>query len=435
MIKIETNIKERKYLEETIVDDETYDSNYEWNIVRVYKEYSKGTWLGMGGAITETSCYNFFKLSIQKQKEFLDAYYSESGLNYNLGRVSIASCDFSLESYEYTRNADLSDFTIERDRKYILPVLKEILKLKELTLVASPWSPPSILKEHSDLYHGDKLKKIYYLNYAKYLKLFLESYEKEGILVSYITMQNEPNAAQRWESCKFSLEEQNDFIFKFFLKELESTNTKLLLWDHNKENLVDVASTLWNKHSNIAGFAVHTYMGSHTTNLELVKKKYPTALLIETEGCCGFSKYKEQDWVRDAEYYLLNILLDMNSGLNAYIDWNILLDAKGGPNHKENFCKSPILLNNKDDDFIKTPIYYYLAHIAKTVRPGDQILSLDLYRADLFGVAGSDKKETRVTLLNVNNYEIEVCLVMNGHSIKDFIKPHSVVTYICQESS
>lgn len=226
MEKIETDIMKHIYWKKTKVTELEYDENLEWNIVRVYPNHIKHKWIGMGGSITEASCYNYNLLSKEKQKKFINAYYGKNGLNYNLARISIGSNDFCINSYEYSKKEDLSDFSIERDKKYILPVINNILKEKKLTFIASPWSPPKFMKTNKELYNGGKLLKKYYSIYAEYLIRFLEAYKKENININYITMQNEPYACQKWESCKYSLNEQKQFIYENLLKLLRKTDTK-----------------------------------------------------------------------------------------------------------------------------------------------------------------------------------------------------------------
>lgn len=430
MKKIVTNIKEKKYWQESKITAELYDYSWEWNIVKVYPEIKKQKWHGMGGALTEASCYNILKLPKEKQKELIKAYYDKDTLDYNLGRISIGSNDFCLNSYELTKKEDLSDFSIERDKKYIIPIIKEIEKEKNLTLVASPWSPPAFMKDNESLFEGGKLKKECYKSYANYLKRFIKEYYNQGIPIAYLTIQNEPNAKQRWESCLYTLEEQKELLSKYVLPEMKNLDTKILLWDHNKENLFDVVNYLFLKNRKIAGLAFHYYQGQHSTNLDLVHTYFPNLLLFHTEGCCGYSKYNEIEWIHDAEIYLINIIQDMNHGLNGYIDWNIFLDFYGGPSHKENYCKSPIILNETEDDFILSPIYYYLGHIAKYIKPGDFIIPIDLYRMDLLGVAAVNEKQTVVTLLNITNNEIEVDVVVHQQRVHDYIGAHSIVTYL-----
>lgn len=430
MEKIETDILKHIYWKKTKVNEVEYDENLEWNIVRVYPSIIKHRWMGMGGSITESSCYNFNLLSKEKQKEFINAYYSKNGLNYNLARISIGSNDFCIKSYEYSKREDLSDFSIQHDKKHILPVINKILKEKNLTFIASPWSPPKFMKTNKELYNGGKLLKKYYPLYAEYLIKFLEAYKKENINIDYITIQNEPYACQKWESCQYSINEQKRFIYENFLKLLRKTDTKLLLWDHNKENLYNNINELYKLDEQIAGIAYHWYSGTHLTNLELVAQKYKDSLLIHTEGACYFSNYNEKEWIKDAEMYLFDLINDMNYGMNGYVDWNILLDFNGGPNHKNNFCKSPIILNENSSDFILTPIYYYLGHISKYVEPRAKILTVDTYLPNLLVIATKKENKIVTTILNSNNEKMELNLLINKTRIKDYINPHTICTYI-----
>ena len=102
--------------------------------VEIRKDLELGVWQGIGGAITEATGYNFAKLSKKKQEQLLDAYYGEDGLDYRWGRISIGSNDFCLSPYEYTKKRDMSDFSIERDRQYILPMLKKLFSENRLEL-------------------------------------------------------------------------------------------------------------------------------------------------------------------------------------------------------------------------------------------------------------------------------------------------------------
>ena len=103
--------------------------------------------------------------------------------------------------------------------------------------------------------------------------------------------------------------------------------------------MYNTINELYKSDEKIAGIAYHWYSGTHLTNLELVAQKYKESLLIHTEGACYFSNYNEKEWIKDAEMYLYDLINDMNYGMNGYVDWNILLDFNGGPNHKNNFCK------------------------------------------------------------------------------------------------
>ena len=425
MKKIETNILNHMYWEESDVSATTY-LNEEWNIIEVYPDKTSQKWLGMGGSITEVSAYLFQQLPLKEQEEFLNAYYGEQGLNYQLGRIAIGSNDFSLSDYTYL--TDQNGFSIENDQKFILPFLKRIQQRKTLTLVASPWSPPACWKSNESLKNGGHLLKEYYHDYAKYLIHFLKSYEKEGIFLPFLTIQNEPYANQPWESCLFTISEQKEFL-EILSEELKNSQTNILLWDHNKENLYRIVKEFDLDNPKIKGVALHNYNGIHADNLALIREENPNLLLLHTEGCCGFSPYQEEEWLKDAEYYLVDLIFDMTHGCNGYIDWNILLDNNGGPRKIEEYCKSPIILNQSGTSFIKTPIYYYLGHIARYFPPDMKICKMNFYRPDLLGVAGIKDDNLSIVLLNISNEDLEYRLVISNECITDTLKAHSIVTY------
>ncbi len=252
-------------------------------------------------------------------------------MNYNICRISIGSSDFNINSYSYSNKNDLSDFTILEDTKYIIPIIKEAKnRNNNLKILASCWSPPSFMKNNKKLTNGGNLLPEFRNTYAKYLVKFINSYKNEGIDIDYITIQNEPNAIQKWESCLYTSSQELDLIQNYVYSEFKANGikTKILLWDHNKEKLV---SRYLNKNidTQIDGFAFHWYTGDHFENIQLLREKYPDKLLFHTEGCTGYSRFKKDDEVKNAEIYAHDIIGDLNYGTNAYLDWNMVLDYKG----------------------------------------------------------------------------------------------------------
>ena len=175
------------------------------------------TVLGIGGALTDASAETFYKLPKDKQQEILRAYYDpQSGIGYSLGRTHIHSCDFSSESYTYVKDGDkeLKSFDIAHDLKYRIPFIKQAIATAgtNFTLFISPWSPPAWMKDNNSMLHGGKLKPEYYETWARYYGKFIHAYEKEGIPIWGLTVQNEPMASQSWESCIYTAEEERDFV-------------------------------------------------------------------------------------------------------------------------------------------------------------------------------------------------------------------------------
>jgi len=172
--------------------------------------------LGIGGAITDASAEVFAQLPLEKQEEFLIAYYDkDKGIGYSLCRTPIHSCDFSSESYTYIEEGDkdLKTFNIEHDKSYKIPLIKKAIETAgdSLLLYASPWSPPAFMKDNNNMLKGGKLLSGYFDSWALYYAKFIKAYEAEGMPIWGITIQNEPMATQRWESCIYTAEEERDF--------------------------------------------------------------------------------------------------------------------------------------------------------------------------------------------------------------------------------
>ncbi len=372
-----------------------------------------GVWQGMGGAITEAAAYNFAKLKPERKKALIEAYYGKDGIGYDWGRISIGSNDFCLEPFEYTKRTSLKDFSIEHDRKWLLPMMEMILAKKELKIVASPWSPPSCLKYTHMTRFGGNLKPWRYKRYAQYIRKWLDAYADEGIKVRYITPQNEPHAIQKWESCIFSYRGQRRLAYKCLADELADLDTQILLWDHNKKKFDRVAERLLNgkyvtkygRDEKVCGLCYHWYNGTHPDKMWEVREKYPDIMTISSEMCCGWSPYNAKNWANAANPYYFEIFSDINCGASAWIDWNMLLGWDGGPSYCGNYCASPVILNETSDDFILTPIYDALKKFSKMFPAGSEVVRCENPSKEVAAVARKTKKGYTVVIANTSDEE------------------------------
>src|SRR5258708_11571483 len=220
--------------------------------VFVYPAKTFQTILGIGGAITDAAAETFAKLPKAKQQEILDAYFDVSkGIGYTLGRTNIHSCDFSSGSYTYVNEGDkeLQTFSISHDKQFRIPFIKQALAAAggNLILFASPWSPPAFMKDNSNMLHGGKLRPEFYQSWANYYTKFLKAYQREGIPIWGITIQNEPMATQTWESCIYSAEDERDFLKNYLgptMKKEGLADKKIIAWDHNRDLVYQRASTI-----------------------------------------------------------------------------------------------------------------------------------------------------------------------------------------------
>lgn len=436
--KIETNIKRNMFLHKTSkIKLHDITNKLETQRINIYSEIKFQEILGFGGALTSSSGYVLSNLDENLCNKIIEEYFSSNGLNYCFCRLPIGSSDFSPKSYSYSYKKDLSDFSIEEDEKYIIPFIKKAQEYcLNLQFLATPWSPPSFMKNNKTLKFGGKLLDKYKDLYANYLIKYILEYKKNNININYITTQNEPNAMQVWESCIYSAHEESEFIKKYLYPKLKEQNlsTKILIWDHNKDNILyRVLDTISDSEINsyISGFAFHWYTGTHFENIKLLHDLFPNKLIFQTEGCTGYSNFKPEDELFNAELYASEIIGDLNSGTNTFIDWNIVLDYNGGPNHKKNYCNSPIMINNENSDYIKTPSFYYIAQFSKYIKPGARRIAFSRFTEKLDVIAFQNPNNSVIiVLLNRNDYNIEYNLCYKNQFIHDNMDSHAIVTFI-----
>lgn len=405
------------------------------------------TVMGIGGAITDASAETFGKIPKDKQKAILDAYYDvDKGIGYSLARTTIHSSDFASGSYTYITEGDkeLKSFNVSHDKQYRIPLIKQAIAAAggKLTLYASPWSPPAFMKDNNNMLKGGKLKPEYFQTWATYYTKFIKAYEKEGIPVWGISIQNEPMATQTWESCIYTGEEERDFLKNFLgptMKKEGLGSKKIIAWDHNRDMLYQRASTVLNDPEAakyVWGIGYHWYENwsggeQMFDNLKLVHEAYPETNLIFTEGCK--EKYditKINDW-KLGELYGTNLINDFNNGIVAWTDWNILLDENGGPNHVKNFCFAPIHANVKTGEIMYTNEYWYIGHFSKFVRPGAKRIACSPSRSAISatGFINTDGK-VAVIVMNKGEEKVNYNLWIEGKAVEVESLPHSIQTLV-----
>ncbi|WP_240642134.1 glycoside hydrolase family 30 protein [Nonlabens xiamenensis] len=413
-------------------------------IVNPEKKFQE--YLGMGGAITDASAEVFSQLSKDKKEELLQAYFSDEGIGYNIIRTSIHSSDFGLGSYTYIDEGDasLSSFSIDKDREKRIPMIKRAQDLigQELVFYASPWSPPAFMKSNNHMLQGGKLLPEYYQTWADYFVKFVKSYEAEGIPVWGVTIQNEPMATQRWESCIYTAEEELNFLKNNLGPTFERQglgDKNIVVWDHNRDLISHRAHTIFedpaaSKYAWGIGFHWYeTWTGGEPKydNLKNINAAFPDKKLLFTEGCQEkFDPAHYERW-SNAERYGNSIINDFNSGTVGWTDWNILLNENGGPNHVQNFCFAPIHADTRNNELIYTPTYYYLGHFSKFIQPGAHRISTTTSRSTLESTSfqNEDGSITSVVMNRTDN-PIQYKLMLADAELQLEIPPHAIQSII-----
>lgn len=413
--------------------------------VEPLKTYQK--FLGIGGAITDASAEVYAKLSKDKQNELMSAYYDkEKGIGYSLLRTTIHSSDFASGSYTYINEGDkdLKTFNIDHDRQYRIPMIKDVIKTAggKLVTYASPWSPPAFMKNTNNMLQGGILLPEYYQSWANYYTKFIKAYEKEGIPIWGLTIQNEPMAIQKWESCVFSAEAERDFLKNFLgptMKKEGFENKKIIVWDHNRDLMTHRANIIFSdpeasKYAWGIGFHWYENWSGGSPMFENVRKVYeehPSKNLIFTEGCVEkFDAKKYQFWA-NGERYGASMINDFNNGTVGWTDWNILLDQNGGPNHVSNFCFAPIHADTRTGELIYTPSYYYIGHFSKFIREGAKRVRTSVSRSSLLSTSFRNVNGEMVTVvMNQTNKSITYNLIVASEKTVVVIPAHAIQTLV-----
>jgi glucosylceramidase len=316
-----------------------------------------------------------------------------------------------------------------------------------LRIVSSAWTAPPWMKDIETWYipgsadnnwqgTGGTLKAKYIPVYADYLLKYLDAYKDAGVDIWAITPVNEPYGVNgQWESMAFSPESQRDFIKKYLgpkLKKSPHKATKLLVYDQNRdgfEHWVNVVYADRKTSKYVYGGAVHWYESTNRVYedvFERVHARHPEMAIIHTEGCIddlgkdapgGVTDpvaFKEKDWFANDSFwwspsatdwaysvtwqgvnaddhpiytpvhrYARNIIVSLDHWMSGWIDWNVVLDRFGGPNHVGNYCGAPIMIDTDSQQVYYTPIYYVLSQFSRTIRPGDHAVQTSLRKENL----------------------------------------------------
>jgi glucosylceramidase len=409
------------------------------------KKFQK--FMGIGGAVTDASAEVFAKLSKEKQAEFLNAYYDkQKGIGYSLLRTTIQSSDFSSESYSYIKEGDkdLKTFSIEHDRQYRIPLIKQAIKTAggKLTTYAAPWSPNAFMKNNNNVLKGGTLLPEYYQTWANFYVKFIRAYQKEGIPIWGTSTQNEPLAIQRWESCIYTAEEERDFIKNYLgptLKKEKLNEVRIIIWDHNRDLMNQRANVIFSDpeaSKYVWGTGFHwyeTWSGGLPMfdNVRKVHEAYPDKGLLFTEGCVErFDATKYQFWP-NAEKYGTAMINDFNNGTNGWTDWNILLDQNGGPNHVGNFCFAPIHADTTTGELIYTPSYYYIGHFSKFIHLNAVRISSAVSKSNLLSTSFLNTDGSVATIvMNQTDKEINYNLIIASEKTLVKIPAHAIQTLV-----
>ena len=395
---------------------------------------------GFGGAFTEAAATTWLKLSPAQREAFMRACFDpHRGHGYTLCRVHMNSCDFALGNYAHVEQAGdlaLDSFSIARDHEALLPMIHAAQRAagQPLKLLVSPWSPPAWMKDTGRMNDGGKLKPGCRAAWAQCFVRFIRAYEAEGVPVWGVSVQNEPEARQRWDSCLYTAEEERDFVRDHLGPALHAAglgHVRVVVWDHNRDAMVERASVVYGDAEAakyIWGTGFHWYLEDHFDHVQLVHDAWPDKQLLFTEGCQEGGPH----WGRWelAERYARSMINDLNRWTVGWIDWNLLLDEQGGPNHVGNFCSAPFLAVPSEDGLHPQSSYAALGHFARYARAGAHRVLCAATREALECTAFVNPDgSVAVVVLNRSEHDLAFSLAIDGVPHAADLPAHAIATY------
>jgi glucosylceramidase len=405
------------------------------------------TLLGMGSSLEPTTCFNISQLPPEKQDEVVERLVDPAcGVGMNLMRVCIGTPDFTGDPW-YTYNdlpeggedPELTRFSIERDERYILPVLRKFARKRpDLLWFASPWSPPGWMTTTGDEIGGE-LKREWYDAYARYFVKFVQAYRDAGVPMYAVTVQNEPGVDRnlekdekwRYPSCRWTAQQERDFIRGHLGPAFERAGLDVKIWcyDHNY-NLgptpdgddpgLDYPRTILKDPQAaryVAGVAFHGYAGK-PANMSLFHQEFPDLPIHFTEG----SVFGLAGAVR-----LVALLRNWAVSYNA---WVTMTDTDGGPNNgpfpADTTC---IQRDPRTNDVLYHFDYYMLGQFMRFAPRGAVRIGSDCPR---FANVAFQRPDGSVALVVVNPLGRERPLQIRcaGRTARDVLAPSSVTTFV-----
>jgi glucosylceramidase len=386
--------------------------------------------LGIGASLEHATCWNLSQLDPATRLDTIrKLVHPEDGIGMNLMRVCIGTSDFVGEPwYSYCdlpeggTDLDLSEFSIEKDRAYVLPTIQDALKINpDLLIFASPWSPPAWMKTTGSML-GGKLKREYYDVYAQYLVKFIQAYETEGVPIHAITPQNEPGYPNpEYPTCAWSPDDEREFIKDHLGPALQEAELDTLIWcwDHNWNYLKFPRTILSDPEAAqyVDGTGFHLYEGDVTAQSEL-REEFPDKHIYFTEG----STFRTRG---------ANLIVDIfRNWSRSYNAWVIMLDEDRKPNNGPHSASRTCIERLEDGTVRYNFDYYMYGHFAKFIPRGAVRVATEGGSDRCNHVAFRTPEGDQVLIVANAERDAQSIVVQDGErTYRDTLPRRSVATY------
>jgi glucosylceramidase len=333
---------------------------------------------GFGYALTGGSAMLLHQMSAPARATVLKELFLTDNNNIGVSylRISMGASDlddhvFSYAPEKFDENGN--GFSLDEDKKYLIPVLKEILQLNpSIKIMTSPWSAPTWMKTNLNAKAGS-LKPEYYDAYARYFVKYIQEMKKEGIRIDAVTLQNEPENPGNTPSMVMTAEDEANFVKNNLGPAFKRADikTKIVIFDHNCDHPQYPIAVLTDGQANpyIDGSAFHMYLGDISA-MSAVHDGYPNKNIYFTEQWTS----GKGDFSGDLMWHVKNLIIGATRNWGkTVIEWNLAADPNFNPHTGSGGCTICQGALTLDGDSVKKNVsYYIIAHASKFVPAGSK---------------------------------------------------------------
>jgi glucosylceramidase len=404
------------------------------NVIRVDFAREYQSVLGFGAAFTDAACFTLNRLDVSARQQLFKTLFDPSQMGLSVSRICMGSSDYSTKEYSYSEGADpdpeMKRFSIEHDRTYILPILREARAVNpDMWILGSPWSPPAWMKPNKSML-GGSMKRSSLPPYAHYFERFLDAYAAEGVRVNSVTPQNEIDTEQdgKMPACCWPQEYEIEFVRDYLGPRMAKSANPADIWilDHNYNLWGRVVDELEDQRARqfIKGVAWHGYVGKPEQMMN-VKKVFPEIEMFWTEGGPDWEGTTyATEWAKWADTFT-GILRNQ---ARCIIAWNYALDEKGNPNIGPFKCAGLLTIDSKTREISQSGQFWAFRHFSGHIRRNAKIVDSSGSKEVQHVVAKNPGGDYVAVLTNTGAQPKSAVLAVGGASVKVDLAGDSVTT-------
>jgi glucosylceramidase len=391
--------------------------------------------LGFGAAFTDGACYLLNQLSVSDRESLFHHLFHPSEMGLNVCRMCIGASDNSVSLYSFDDgqpDPELKRFSIEHDREYILPILRQARNINpEIFLFASPWSPPGWMKDNGSML-GGCMRHTHMPAYANYFVKFIQAYEAEGVTVHAVTVQNEVDADQQglMPACFWPQDYEADFVREHLGPTFEKSGVKSKIWiiDHNYNlwgrAICELETPNVRKYTN--SVAWHGYTGQPEWMMR-VQNAFPDVEMHWTEGS---PDHDDPEYLKCWALWAQKFSRILVNGCRSITGWSFATDERGRPNVGPYPLGGLLTIDSKTKSIYHSGQFWAMEHYSRFIQRGAFRIDAQCSTEQLCCSAFKNPDGSLVAVITNPGQAKHCNFEVQNQSAKLFLTGNSVVTLL-----